>query len=301
MGKVDVCINYFGKYWQTLVTLKSLLRLSGKHIDNIYFIEEHKQPEKFDFQEFKKTLGYENLVYFKPKYHLWINPFDKERAKIDSDYRLSIRYQYAFENSDKKFLFITHNDVLYMDDVIGYMLDNIQGYVGIGEIGQCWNCPVFHSGDCNGNKYDAYNPTYGEVIDIFKKYLPSRPGLTKSIIKEKPMPLPECRLNEWACLIDNSINRELMLPNGSVSPFGSYGINGTDIAVNWFRELSDLNYKFRNIDSEKLFRHSYFTDGGGHSATFYKPKRFYTFFNRWFKYNSTEKSAKKYYFENFKS
>lgn len=298
MKKVDVCINYFGKYWQTLVTLKSLLAVSGKHIDNIFFIEENKQPEKFYFEKFKMALGYDKLTYFKPKYHLWINPFDKERARTDSDYRLSIRYQYAFENSDKRFLYVTHNDVLYTDDVIGFMLENIEGCMGIGEIGQCWNCPVFHSGNCNGNKYDVYNPTFDEVHEIFEKYPPARPGLTKSINKEKPMPLPECRLNEWACLIDNKLNRELMMPRGEISPFGSYGANKTDVAVNWFRELSDLNYKFRNISSESLFKHSYFTEGGGHSATFYMPKRFYTIISRWLKYNSTEKQAKKYYKEN---
>ena len=297
--KVDICINYFGKFWQTLVTLKSLLKYSGSHINKIYFIEEHKQPERFDFEKFKKYLDYEDIIHFSPKYHLWLNPADNEKIKYDEDYRLSVRYQYGFEKTDKKYIFITHNDVLYLDDVIGYMLDNINGYVGVGQIGQCWNCPVFHSKDCNGNNYDSYNPTYDEIIKIFGKYPATRPWLTKSINKDRPMPLPECRLNEWACLIDNEINRRLSIPDGNVSLFGSYGWDGTDIGVRWFRELTDLNYKFKNIESSSFFVHSYFTEGGGHSATFYRPKRFYTFFSRLLKYNSTELAAKNYYLENY--
>jgi hypothetical protein len=112
--------------------------------------------------------------------------------------------------------------------------------------------------------------------------------------------LPECRLNEWACLIDNEVNKKLSIPNGNVSIFGSYGTNGADIGVNWFRELTDLNYKFKNIESSGLFIHSFFTEGGGHSATYYRPKRFYTFMSRWLKYNSTEKEAQRYCLENYK-
>ena len=48
---VDVCINVYGKPWQTLCTLKSLMQHSGHHIDKIYLIKEHRQPyhEKIDF------------------------------------------------------------------------------------------------------------------------------------------------------------------------------------------------------------------------------------------------------------
>lgn len=40
--KVDVIINVYGKPWQTLCTLKSLMKYSGKYIDKIYFIEEKR-------------------------------------------------------------------------------------------------------------------------------------------------------------------------------------------------------------------------------------------------------------------
>ena len=41
---VDVAINVYGKPYQTLATLKTLMLHSGKHIDKIYFIQESKQP-----------------------------------------------------------------------------------------------------------------------------------------------------------------------------------------------------------------------------------------------------------------
>lgn len=298
-NKVDVCINYFGKYWQTLVTLKSLLKYSGDHIDKIYFIEDLVQPEPFDFRKFEKQLNFDNLIHYIPKYHMWHDAFDMKRCVIDIDYRLSVLYQYGFEETNKKYIFITHNDVLYIDDVIGHMLSNINANVGIGQIGQCWNCPVYYSKDCNGDKYDIYNAEYEEVINIFKIYHPARPWLTKSINKQKPMPLPECRLNEWACLIDNEINKRLSIPHGNVSLFGSYGKDGTDIGVKWFRELTDLNFKFKNIEHSQFFKHSFFTEGGGNAANYYRPKRFWTFISRWSKYRSTEKAAKKFYFENY--
>jgi hypothetical protein len=39
MKKVDVLIPIYGKPWQTLCTLKSLMRHSGEHIDKIFFIK----------------------------------------------------------------------------------------------------------------------------------------------------------------------------------------------------------------------------------------------------------------------
>ena len=46
-NKVDVCINVFGKPWQTLCTLKSLMKHSGDKIDKIYFIKEKANLNSF--------------------------------------------------------------------------------------------------------------------------------------------------------------------------------------------------------------------------------------------------------------
>src|SRR5665647_1201839 len=42
--KVDVAINYFGKPYQTLLTIESLLEHSDRHLDLIYLIKEPQQP-----------------------------------------------------------------------------------------------------------------------------------------------------------------------------------------------------------------------------------------------------------------
>lgn len=200
---VDVAINVYGKPYQTLVALKTLMLHSGQHIDKIYFIQERNQPPwgaSFDVV-FKRL---DNIKLFIPKYFLYVYYTDKERYN-DQDYRLSLRYQYAWENTDKNYLFITHNDILYKDDIVGEMLNVLinSEYVGVGQIGRCWDCPAFYSNKCNGDKYLNYNPTYEEVLELVKKY-PSPKGEQHNALidRERPMPLPECRLNEMACLIN---------------------------------------------------------------------------------------------------
>ena len=44
MQPVSVAINVIGKPIQTALTLLSLVRHCGRHIDKIYFIEENFQP-----------------------------------------------------------------------------------------------------------------------------------------------------------------------------------------------------------------------------------------------------------------
>jgi len=47
-NKIDVVINVYGKPWQTLCTLKSLMINSGHHIDKIFLIKESEQPYSED-------------------------------------------------------------------------------------------------------------------------------------------------------------------------------------------------------------------------------------------------------------
>ena len=44
MKNVDVIINVYGKPWQTICTLKTLMKYSGHHIDKIFLIKEKEQP-----------------------------------------------------------------------------------------------------------------------------------------------------------------------------------------------------------------------------------------------------------------
>ena len=252
---VDVAINVYGKPYQTLVTLKTLMLHSGHHIDKIYFVQE-RQPSwgancDIVFRNF------DNIKLFIPKYFLYIYFAERERYS-DEDYRFSIRYQYAWEHTDKKYLFVTHNDMLYKSDIIGEMLNVLRNgeYVGVGQIGRCWDCPAYHGKKCNGDKYSGYTPTYEEVMDLIKKFPHRKSDLHDPLIDKKhPMPLPECRLNEMACLINLREIKHEVIPYGTIDPFGAYV--GTDLGTKWFKELTMRGYKFKNIDIYQYCKHAW--------------------------------------------
>jgi hypothetical protein len=262
--KVDVAIQVYGKPYQTLVALKTLMMHSGKHIDKIYFIQERDQPYGgVDFSFVIKR--FDNIVLYTPKYFLSLSPADKKKYS-DNDYRLSIRYQYAWENTEKKYLYITHNDVIYKGDIVGKMLNvvNKYEYADIGQIGLCVLCPAFFGKKCNVGRYAEYNPSYEEVLDLVDKY----PLKTKeqydafmSDLKRKiSMPLPLCRLNEHACLINLEKIRQEVVPYGETEPFGAYG--KMDLGFYWFRELNLKGFKFKNYDIDKYCRHGWGTFTG---------------------------------------
>lgn len=248
MKNIDVAICVYGKPWQTALTLLSLLEHSGQHIDKIYLQEERDQPygEKLAFllDLFKDR----SVIHFIPEDYLQWTSVDPSRIK-DEKVRQSIRYQYAWEKTDKDFLFITHNDCLYTCDTIGGMLSRLvqDDAVGCGRIGQCWNCPASFAGACGPDKFDTYRPTYEEAVQIVRDFPGPRTPVEK-IDRSFPMPFPECRLNEFGCLINVGKVRNIVCPNGDILPFGIMARDGisTDIGVAWFRELSRRGYKFVN-------------------------------------------------------
>jgi hypothetical protein len=168
-----------------------------------------------------------------------------EKGRIsDEDFRRSIRYQRAWEDTDKDFLFIMHNDCLFTSDIIGGMLDilNTQPYVGVGRVGQCWNCPANHAKVCNGDLHESYNPSYSEVVELINMYPSPRTTLDR-IDPTSPMPLPECRLNEFGCMINVGRLRHLVSPHGDIPPFGMMAL---DIGTDWYRALVCRGFRFLN-------------------------------------------------------
>jgi hypothetical protein len=275
--KVDVVINVYGKPWQTLCTLKSLMKHSSTHIDKIYLIKETSQPYGDSIDWIFSEL--DNLIVYEPDSYICLHT---NQNFNDINYRKNIRYQYGFDNSDKKYIFITHNDVLYTGDIIGDMLNNIGESIGIGEIGQCWNCPAKANNLCSGEKFNLWNPTYDEVMSL---NLPHIRTNRQNIDKNNPKPLPECRLNEWSCLINRELSNNETYPNGNTAPFGSVGL---DTGTLWFKSLHLKGYKF--VDYRKNFTHSYWSEiGNGWGALFNHDI-----------YKVSEENAKKYYKENYK-
>ena len=124
---VDLALNVFAKPLQTSLSILSLLRHSVRYIDIIY-LQFEPYGSAFDTASpyvIAEYLGERARIY-QPKYWFELKAADPARY-ADPEYRLSVRYQHAFENSDKRYLLTIHNDVLVMKDIVGAMLERIDG------------------------------------------------------------------------------------------------------------------------------------------------------------------------------
>jgi hypothetical protein len=244
--KVDVAIQIYGKPWQSLCSLFSLAQHSGTWIDTIYVLEEPKHPFGDSLRDFLreiKRIG-PNIIHKNNKKACPSSPTPPGASRDE------IRYQWAFDHSDKQYLFITHNDVLYHSDVIGEMLSSIGECVAIGEIGQCWNCPALHL--CGGGQHwSDWNPS---IEDILTLPLPHKRTMPSDIDINHPKLMPECRVNEWSILI----NREICAKEGEPY-FGHFKL---DTGTEWFKAMHRRGYSFKH--HAEGFRHCYFSSAAGY-------------------------------------
>lgn len=251
---------------QTAVTLHSLLQYSGQHFDRIYFIEEPKQPQNTDFSFLLEGLG-NRVIRFVPSFFLWTTTIAPSPILYwFTAFRYSLRYQYAWERSDKKYLLLIHNDVLFRSDVVGRYLEKIGTNIGIGEVGQCWNCPAFEAGFCDSYRYQSFRPTVGDVQSLAKSYWAPRKDSYFKFRRASGWPLPECRLNEWSCLVNLELARPLTVPFGAARPFGAMYL---DIGTEWFYDMATMGQTVRHEPPEGLYSHAWLNEqGNGHSVLF---------------------------------
>ena len=251
---IDINLNVFNKPYQTIATIHSLLQVSGKHIDKIFI---NFEAGSSGIEIVKK---YVNAVYSQSKVAVW-NKYDD---------LMDIRYQYGFTYSDKKYIFVSHNDVYYKKDIIGSMLDVIGSNAGVGLIGQCWNCPLFYADVCDGKRFKDNKVTDEE----FKHYLQLYPQPRLQAEHINGFPFPECRLNEFACLVDRQI---------ALSADSKFGLaNGNDTAQAWFTELYKKGYTFRHFNINDYCEHGYWAGDAGYPTSLNKEK-----------YDRAEEQAKK--------
>lgn len=252
---IDVSIHAWSKPWQTLCTLKSLLKHSGQHIDKIYLTVPKGLSPATNIEWIQKY--FDNLIMYHAPVSMLIgyDRYDGLDYSID-DNRLSLPFQHGFENSDKKHVFVTHADNLYIGDIIGHLTNRIEDAAGIGLIGMCWACPMNYAKLCDHNKFQTFRPDYSQVLEITK----NNPFLRKiSIDKVNPMPLPECRLNEWSCLID----REKLIQHG----FPYFGLFGNaDFACKWFHSMVVKGHRFINDYMTGMYNHGIWANGPGMTA-----------------------------------
>lgn len=272
-NKIDILINVFGKPYQTALAILSLLKHSGENIDKIYF---HQEPATSEFERKNSSslINYLNdkvVVYSIPS---WISndTTDEKRLNIDDNYRLSMRYQYGFENTDKKFVLLIHNDIEVVHDVVGNMLKEIGEATAIGEIGQCWWCPAGQAGLCSSERYTEFKPAYSQLTYIYNTNMDyeNRRAYNLGLREEfrhNPWPLPECRVNEWCMLVNIEKSRPDTLPVGKAAPIGAYFSSGCkigetweddvnlDIGVQWFRDLNHIGHTFKDFPVEEYIVH----------------------------------------------
>jgi len=191
--KVDVAVNVYGKPYQTVLSILSLLKYSKNYIDKIYIITEKKQPFGFDKSIIKELLNEMPVIFYTPKlYFGWWEGI--RRGKIYSIlckfdfFRHSIRYQYAWEKSTSNYLFIMHNDMVFHKDIIGNYLDNIDDKIAIGSVGQCWNCPAYEK-YCDSEKYLKFRPSNSQLIEMYKGWHANR-AVVKGLVSEKGINWP---------------------------------------------------------------------------------------------------------------
>jgi len=271
--KVDVIISVYGKPYQTLATLKDLYKHSGQWIDKLFFLEEAQHP--FNDEVAWVMNHFDNVIHYKPPFH--VNPYAIKSKDVPKS---NIRHQYGIENSDKDWVFICHNDVHFTADIIEGMLMEAVYYnngtlAGIGEIGQCWNCPAKHYGLCSGDKFYESNFT---AEDLKKIKLPHIRTRANNINWDQPKPMPECRLNEFACLI----NRNFCIKEDK--PY--FGDFDEDSGTEWFKAMHNKGYTFK--DYRKHFHHAYWANTGGHEVE-----------QKEILYRESEMWAKKYLNQNF--
>lgn len=274
---VDVAINYYGKPYHTMVTLASLLEHSAPHIGKIYLIKEAQQPEGAHLIDDLIAATDWDVEVFTPRYYLgWQRsrtPSILLRRLLvgprDRDFRLSYRYQYALETSERRYVFLTHNDVLFQADAISPMLALIQreGHAGVGDIGACWKCPAHAASLCTDNRPQQLRLSHEEAVRLYEQYPSEHRNPNASRLDQtNPIPFPECRLNEWFALIDTAAYRRETKPWGSTEPLGSYELG--DVGIAWFRSMMHKGYSFGHYNQG--YRHPWTPErgGGGHEALF---------------------------------
>ncbi|MDR1360509.1 MAG: hypothetical protein LBJ82_05955 [Deltaproteobacteria bacterium] len=275
---VDVALNIFAKPYCTSLSLLSLLRCSGRHINQIYLQFEpvgsrYDPARPYLIAEFLASSLGERIKIFQPDHWLRQNPPDPARLE-DPAYRLSIRYEFAFEHTQAEYLFIMHNDVFIQRDIIGMLLERAKGAFAVGQVGQCWNCPArlpdlmraagCGTQPCLAQSYEAFQPDFAGLVRLYEAARQAdvfvRPWWEgwEERYGEKAWPLPECRVNEWACLVDMELIRRHAPPLGPVPPFGAFESCGAiclDTAVAWFRELNRLGLRARHADLTGFLLH----------------------------------------------
>jgi glycosyltransferase involved in cell wall biosynthesis len=202
--------------------------------------------------------------------------------------RIRAAYQYGIEASDKKYVLLSHSDILYRGDLIKELLNTIGDAVGIGRLGGCWCCPAGFFHQCDSSMQQYYKPTYKEVIELINRYEPCR--TTKETVDyNNPMPLIECKLNDTCAMIDREIMIKECIPNGTSPLQGMQSPYHSETGHGYLRSMVLKGYRFQHYNVYDLCTHGYWAGEAGWLVFLNKEK-----------YIRAEEIAKEYYLKNLK-
>lgn len=275
--RVDVAVNIFAKPFQTALALLSLLKQSSAHVGTIWLQYEpvgsrHDSISPYTIARYLLEEVNWPCRISQPEFWLARAPVDRARLG-DAAYRMGIRYQYAFERSQSRKLLLMHNDIFVFRDALGDMLAVMGDAFAIGSVGQCWNCPankaavmkdVMGSEPCSSERYAEFRPDaatlrrlYAHTRELGIFVRPYDEGFADDFDKQ-PWPLPECRVNEWFCLLDLERTRPHCVPFGPALPPGAFSACGScnlDTAVPWFRAMHARGFHARHFNLNQYLQH----------------------------------------------
>lgn len=259
MTKIDIAINSYKKPESLLYTLMTLKSVAQDWIDTVYInddcsndgsyelythpdVIEYFKPWKLDVRVNSFNVGIKQVYVrgYYPEYMDWkfmLKRWPRFFSKKYGHNRSDIRYQYALDNTDKKYLMMMHDDVLYRKNIVELFLQTFEknkDLAIVGDFGQCWRCrfkPI-----CNpkaileGKRPSPYWPlTPSPNTKDIRAFNP-RDGFSR-----------ECRMNEWCCMVNVEKAREIT--EKSRSFFGNMYPH-SDTAAYWFGMAVNLGYKF---------------------------------------------------------
>lgn len=275
--KIDIAVQSYKKPESLLYSLMSLFAVSKHHIDTVY-INDDCSGINLD----ETYLNERVTSYFSPWKILcrvntspvrlspaWIRGHRPNYVslrkwwgrRIRSLYlpRVifhemdDVRYQWAIRDTDKPYVFLLHDDIEFHDDVVGLYLSRINKRTAIvGDLGQCWRCP-------HGLTEPPCTPSR-IVNGVFPSSIWPRTPSSAGIGSR------DCRINEWSCLINVMVAREMAALEKCF--FGNYD-DGGDVGAYWFEQVIRHGYHFDDplpsAEERARFYHHGWQGHSGHS------------------------------------
>ena len=119
-------------------------------------------------------------------------------------------------------------------------------------------------GACGPLRYTEFRPEYEALCRLYALarqrgiFVRSYDEGFAGMFDSQPWPLPECRVSEWACLLDLEKIRPFCTPWGPALTPGAFrrcGTENLDTGVAWFRDMHALGLRARHFELTRYLKH----------------------------------------------